>query len=493
MHQVRTFLLCSLITLALWGPSAVGAQEIFKEGVPPASQSDGNPVSGQFPRFTQLVKELSPAVVNISVEVGADEEIDAEGEGQPANPFFKREPGSPLKSLGSGFIVQEDGYVVTNYHVIGKAKKIVVRLLDDKSEYVAKLIGRDLKTDLALLKIEPGAKLKTVYLGNSDELEVGEWVIAIGNQFQLGHTVSAGIVSALARKVHSVLGSPYESYIQTDASINPGSSGGPLFNTKGQVIGVNTAIYSPGRSALSGSGFNIGIGFAIPINMVKEVVNQLKERGKVTRGLLGVIIQQVDAEIAQILGLPGPDGALVADVMDASPAKAAGFKKKDVIVAFDGKRVKDYDDLPLLVAKTKIGSTVKVDILRAGQPKSLTTSIGELKEGPVKEEEAPLKADALGLVVGDVPEDLARSMALESPAGVIVKMVEPGSSAARAGVERGDMVEEIAGKPIKDAAGYEAALKSMDLSKPSLALVRKKEGTRFVVLKPRPGLERPKS
>ncbi len=462
-------------------PGLSQAEDFLKSGMPDGIQELAG--SEQCPRFTELVKILSPAVVNISVESTAEDE--GADSAQQQNPFLRRDPDTPFRSLGSGFIVQEDGYIVTNNHVIDKSERIIVRLLDDKTEYDAKVIGKDLKTDIALLKISSPVKLKTVYLGNSDTLEVGEWVFAIGNQFQLGHTVSAGIISALSRKVHAPSGSPYDAYIQTDASINPGSSGGPLFNTKGQVIGVNTAIFTPGRSQYGGAGFNIGIGFAMPINVVKSVLSQLKDTGRVTRGLLGVIIQPIDADVAAAMGIKTIDGALVADVMENSPAAQAGFQKKDIIISFDGKKVKDYDDLPAQVGDTPIGKTVKIEVLRDGVTKILSTTIAELKDQPAKVEPKQQAADAIGLVVGEITGEITQALGKKVVNGVAVFGVDPGSRAARAGVERGDVIEELAGKAIRDVLSYQEALKLVDPKKPVLMLVRKKEGTRFLVLRPK--------
>lgn len=474
------FLLIALLGLSV---GLASSEEFLKFGEPPYLQQK-TLSAGSLPDFALLAKELSPVVVNISAEGELEEGKGDETEGNPF-PGPRREPGAPYRSLGSGFIVQADGYIVTNQHVIEKAERIIVRLLNDKSDYVAEVVGRDSKTDLALLKINPSEKLHVAYLGDSDRVEVGEWVVAIGNQFQLGHTVSAGIVSALARKVRSSMASPYEAYIQTDASINPGSSGGPLFNAKGEVIGVNTAIYSPGRSAYSGGGFNIGIGFAIPINLVKSIILQLKEHGKVTRGLLGVVIQQIDNDIAQILGLPTPDGALVADVIGGSPAEAVGFQRKDVIVSYAGKPVKDYDALPLMVANSRIGSQVDIGVLRNGKKMTLSVTIGELKETPSKAESQPRLPNAIGVVAREIDEEARIFYGRQSLSGVLVVAVEAGSRAGRSGIERGDVIEEISGKPVHDLASFETAVKELEPDKPALVLVRKREGTRFLVLKPK--------
>lgn len=458
----------------------VHSETFLKDGAPSIDHIVSDMGAG-LPQFSQLIKELSPAVVNVSVD--GEDQVASEAT-QPENPFMKREPNQPVRALGSGFIVSEDGYIITNNHVIEKAEKVIVRLLDDKTEYSADLIGRDPKTDLALIKIKSDKKLKTVFLGDSDILEVGDWVLAIGNQFQLGQTVTAGIVSAKSRRIPAKMSGPYDAFIQTDASINPGSSGGPLFNTKGQVIGVNTAIFSPGRMPFGGgTGFNIGIGFAIPINLVKSIVTQLKEKGKVTRGLLGVIIQRVDSDVAQILGLKSPDGALVSDIMPESPASKAGFKRKDVILSYQGSQVRDHEDLPLLVANTLIGATVSVEVFREGKIVNISATIEELKDRSPHKDSEKIKSNQIGVAVQEVTEDIARSLSMESPKGVIVSSVLPNSPAEKAGIERGDVIEEIAGEPVINIEQFNKIVDGLAKDKPILVLVHRLEGTRFLTLK----------
>jgi serine protease Do len=456
------------------------AEPIFQEGDP---QLAGVPKAENMapPSFSYLAKELSPAVVNVAVETEGTE--DSASEDSPLPPYFKIPPNTPMRSLGSGFILTEDGYIATNNHVIEKSTKIIVRLLNDKTEYTAKIIGIDPKTDLALVKIEPKQKLKTVFLGDSDKIEVGDWVVAIGNQFQLGQTVTAGIVSATSRRVPT--SSPYDAFIQTDASINPGSSGGPLFNIRGQVVGINTAIFSPGRSQFGGPGFNIGIGFAIPINLVKGILRQLKDQGKVTRGLLGVMIQKIDADMAEALNLNSPNGALVSDVMPDTPASKAGFKRKDVIVRYNGQPVNDHDELPLLVASTAVGTSVKVEILRDGAPMTITAQINELKEsaGARREESAHMKPDKLGLAVSPVTPEVAALYKLPSAAGLLVEQVETNSPADRSGIVRGDIIEQLADVPMSSVDAYAQIVKSLKKEKPVLILIRKSEGTRFLTLR----------
>lgn len=481
-----TFLRATIVAAVLAiAPPSLLAEPFFTEGQPPLSE-EAIEEAKLFPRFSALVSAISPAVVNISVE-GSVAEIEAEtqenGDSPLPFPFRpKKGPDTAPRSLGSGFIVSGDGHIVTNNHVISGASKVIVRLLDDKTEYEAKILGVDAKTDLALIKIEHSSKLPTVFLGNSDDIEVGEWVFAIGNQFQLGQTVTAGIVSAKSRRIPANVSGPYDSFIQTDASINPGSSGGPLLNTRGQVIGINTAIFSPGRSALGSSGFNIGIGFAIPINQVKTIISQLEQAGKVTRGLLGVKIQLVTPEVAKLLSLTEPHGALVADIIPDTPASRSGFERKDVITKFNGETVREYEDLPLMVANTAIGASVDVEVVRQGKPKTLHVTIEELTEQAPATVVERVKADELGLVIEDLSQDKARSMNMQKPVGVFVSRVEEGSPADIAGIDQGDVIEELAGIAMTNIESYKKALDEMGEGEVVLAIVRKAEGSRILTI-----------
>lgn len=476
--------ICAVMTI----PGAIfssHAQQLFHDGSPVIERKDKAPAV-ELPRLTDLSRELSPTVVNISVEGPAADEGD-EGESG------KKKESAPLRSLGSGFLISGEGHIVTSNHVIEKSERIIVRLLDDKRDYPAKVVGRDPKTDIALLKIDPPGAVKFVYFGDSDALEIGEWVMAIGNQFQLGQSVTAGIVSAKSRRVPTGTGSPYDAFIQTDASINPGSSGGPLFNTKGQVVGINTAIFSPGRSQFGGTGFNIGIGFAIPVNLARGVITQLAQFGKVTRGLLGVLIQRVDNDIATIFSLETPDGALVSDVMKGSPAASAGFKRRDIIVKFGKTAIRDHEDLPLLVASTAIGTQVPVEVIRDGKPMILQVTIAELKDDALAGLRASeMKPNEIGVLVEGVTEELARALDLPEQRGVLVTTVEPGSAADRAGLSRGDVIEEFADKVVRNSKEFKELVSKIATSpadaKPGeprsyLALVRRKEGVRYVVIK----------
>jgi serine protease Do len=459
----------------------LSAEKLFAEGAPAIPSSSATTAAPQLPALTQLVKALKGSVVNISVEG------ESEAAGEEAKKNERSENKEPHAASGSGFIIHTDGYIVTSNHVIDKSKKITVRLPDDKTDYSAEVLGQDAKTDIALIKIDAPHKLPAVFVGDSDALEVGEWVVAIGNQFQLGQTVTAGIVSATSRRVPNGSAGPYDAFIQTDASINPGSSGGPLFNTRGQVVGINTAIFSPGRSQFGGTGFNIGIGFAIPINLAREVLTQLKEGGRVRRGLLGVLIQKIDADVASVLSLAGNDGALVADVMPSTPAARAGVMRKDVITSFNGVAVKDHDDLPLMVARTPIGATVPVVVVRGAKTVSLSVTISELTDTP-SAKESEEQPDATGLLVESVSQERAESLSLTAPFGVRVLSVESGSVAEKAGLLKDDIIVEASGRTFKDGAAWRDFVRQEFVpeakqEKLFLILVKRKQGTRYVVIK----------
>src|SRR6476659_7634149 len=336
--------------------------------------------SAGLPDFVSLAKKMRPVVVNISTTQvsegrGASPEFGSPfGEEDPFNDFWRRFFGGPVprgpqrqRRLGSGFVIDGDGSILTNNHVVENASKIVVKLSDDQ-EYEAKVVGRDQKTDIAIIRIEGKPNLPAASLGDSDKLEVGEWVVAIGNPFGLDSTVTSGIVSAKGRHIGQ---GPYDNFIQTDASINPGNSGGPLINLRGEVIGINTAIFSR-------TGGNIGIGFAIPTNSITEVLPQLKDKGKVVRGYLGTTVQKITPEIADSLGLKEVRGALVADVVRGSPAERAGIKTGDIITEFNSKEVKDSAELPNLVARVAPGTSASIKVLRDGKERTLPITVGEM-------------------------------------------------------------------------------------------------------------------
>jgi serine protease Do len=411
--------------------------------------------------FVELAKRVKPGVVNIStkkvVKGGGrvfrqfsppsrekDPFRDFFGE-DFFNRFFGDVPQRDFvqRSLGSGFIIDKEGYIITNNHVIEGASEIHVRLSTAK-EYEAEVIGRDPKTDLALIKIKSWNHLPVVELGDSDKLEIGEWVMAIGNPFGLSQTVTVGIVSAKGRVIGS---GPYDDFIQTDASINPGNSGGPLFNLNGEVVGINTAIVASGQ----------GIGFAIPINEAKEIIPQLKKKGKVTRGGIGVYVQKMTPELAKSFGLEKSKGALVADVIPGGAADSGGIRRGDVIVKFGGKEIDEMNELPRIVASTPVGREVEVEVLREGKPLVLKLKVGELKD----EGQAPAEEKAkieLGMSVQEITPEIARQLQLKDPGGVVVSQVEPGSAAEEAGVQRGDIIREMNGQPIRRLSDYQNAV-----------------------------------
>jgi len=428
-----------------------------------------------------LAKEISPAVVNISttqvVRFRRPRMRSPFGQQDPFEEFFHNFFGNipqeqKRRSLGSGFIVSDDGYILTNNHVVEKADEITVILLD-KEEFKAEVVGTDPKTDIALIKIKAGKKLPFAPLGDSEGLEIGEWVVAIGNPFGLGHTVTTGIVSAKGRVIGS---GPYDDFIQTDASINPGNSGGPLFNLKGEVVGINTAIIQGGQ----------GIGFATPIHLAKSVLGQLKEKGKVTRGWLGVYIQRLTPDMAESLNLPGKKGALVADVTKDGPAEKAGIKSGDVIVSFDGKPVADEHDLPQIVASTTPGKKVEVIVIRDGKEVKVPVSIAEMEpEAEQKRAGGPDLSKGLGLTVQNITPEIARHLNIDDAKGVVVTSVEPGSPADDAGFREGDVIRAINRTPVKDSREFEKNIAKVKEEKTVLFLVERGEGRIFLAVKNR--------
>lgn len=459
----------------------VGGRAINLWGGTPSPEVRTTPAPQGLPDFVSLAKKLKPVVVNISttqVSEGAQGFGSPFGEEDPFGDFWRRFFGGPIprgpqrqKSLGSGFLIDRDGSILTNNHVVENAQKIVVKLADER-EFEAKVVGKDTKTDIAVIKISAKGNFSVPPLGDSDQLEVGEWVMAIGNPFGLDNTITAGIVSAKGRHIGA---GPYDNFIQTDASINPGNSGGPLLNLRGEVVGINTAIFSR-------TGGNIGIGFAIPINLVKELLPQLKGKGKVTRGYLGVLIQKVTPDIAESLGVEKPRGALVANVSKDGPAERAGVKVGDVIVEFDGKEIKESNDLPIIVARTPVDKKVTLKILRDKKDLTLTVAVGELKEEEIVA--STKEKGELGLTVQSVTPQIAESLGLDRAEGVVVSGVEPGSPGDQAGLRRGDVILEIDRKPVRSLANYRKAIGETKKGKGILFLVRRGENTLFLALKP---------
>jgi serine protease Do len=447
----------------------------------PATQSANIPmVPGN---FSELAEKVRPGVVNIqvvkkikNVAFGSQDFANPFGEDSPFGDFFGRyyrgnpSPAPEQRGVGSGFIMSRDGYIVTNNHVVEDAEQIKVKLANGK-EYDAKVIGRDPKTDLALVKIDGVSDLHALPMGNSDDLKVGSWVVAIGSPFGLEQTVTAGIVSAKGRVIGS---GPYDNFIQTDASINPGNSGGPLINTNGEVVGINTAIVAEGK----------GIGFAIPINMAKDIEPQLKEKGHVTRGWFGVSIQPMTPELAKSFGMKDNKGALVAQVLPGSPAEKAGIQQGDVIVEFDGKAVAESKDLPQIVASTPVGKSVDVKLWRNGKTLDQQVKVSEMEEN-VEINKSASHNKTLGIAVQNLTPDMARRLRLKSESGVVVTRVEPGSPAADAGIQTGDIIREINRKPVKDVDDLVQQLEQAKDQNNILLLVQRGQNNMFAAVTPK--------
>lgn len=433
------------------------------------------------PDFVELAKRLKPTVVNIGTEKKAKQQRRQQTRpfggspfgNDPFQDFFdrffdeQRPQGRGQKSLGSGFVISDDGYILTNNHVVDGADEIKVKF-DNGKELKGELKGSDAKLDLALIKVTTDEKLIVASLGDSDVIEVGEWVMAIGNPFGLSETVTAGIVSAKGRVIGS---GPYDDFIQTDASINPGNSGGPLFNAKGEVIGINSAIIAGGQ----------GIGFAIPVNMAKSIISQLKEKGKVTRGWIGVSIQPVTKDLADSFGLQAEKGALVSEVIPESPAEKGGIKSGDIIISFDNKPIKEMNDLPRLVAATPTGKSVAVKVIRDGKEEAVKLVIEKMNDGD--EDPSADSLDKLGLTVKDLTKELAANLRIKDTSGVVVTDVKPDSLAMSAGIQRGNIVKEINGVKITKVAEYEKALANIKKDKVLRLLVKHGDSSRFVAIK----------
>jgi serine protease Do len=429
--------------------------------------------------FADLAEKLKPSVVNISTTktVRGGRLRSPFGQGTPfdrdfGDDFFERFFGDmpqrefKQKSLGSGFIISSDGYIFTNNHVVEQADKIIVKLSDGK-EYEAKVIGKDAKTDIALIKIKPTDSLPVAETGDSDKLRVGDWVIAIGNPFGLEQTVTAGIVSAKGRVIGA---GPYDNFIQTDASINPGNSGGPLFNMEGKVIGINTAIVAQGQ----------GIGFAIPISMAKTILPDLKSTGKVTRGWLGVSVQDITEDIAKSMKLKDRNGALIADVFKGDPADKAGLKSGDVVTEINGKKIKDTHELLMLIAGFRVGETVAIKAIRDGQEKAFNITVAERKDQP--EIAARQNGQAYGMVVQEITPEIAKHLGLSVKKGVIVVDVQEGSTAEEVGIQPQDIILQINKNKIESMKDYISEIGKAGEKGGILLLIKRGRSTFFVPL-----------
>ncbi len=409
--------------------------------------------------FVELAEHVKPSVVNISTGTTPP----------PRSDRFRQRPDSP--SSGSGVIIDKDGYIVTNNHVVGDAEEVQVRLLD-KRKFTGKVVGRDPDTDLAVVKIESKAALPTVPLGDSTQVKVGQWVVAVGNPFGLEHTLTVGVVSALKRE--NVNLSRYEDFIQTDASINPGNSGGPLFNIKGEVIGINTAIIN----------FAQGIGFAIPSKMVQDIYPQLIAKGRVSRGWLGVGIQTVTEELASQFNLDKEEGVLVNEVFDGEPAQKAGIQPGDIILKVDNALVDTPTSLAKAVAALTPGKAATLKILRNGEPKDLSVVLSERKDESETPEVVPVKTpeSILGLTIEDITKDAADRFKLKDTQGVIVTKVETDSLADRGGLKEGDVIKEINRRAIADSGDFRKASEGLKAEDGVLVRIIREQRGLFIVL-----------
>ncbi len=468
LHNRLTSL--SLITLLVFASFAVQARSL--------------------PEFSALAEDNSPSVVNISTKqhktvpnrLNRDFQIPELPEGSPLNEFFRhffgegqgQAPGEPreydARSLGSGFIISDDGYIMTNAHVVSGADEILVRL-SDRREYLAEVIGMDKTSDVALLKIDAKG-LPQVKIGNTNKLKVGEWVLAIGSPFGFDHSVTAGIVSAKGR---SLPNENYVPFIQTDVAINPGNSGGPLFNLDGEVVGINSQIYSR-------TGGFMGLSFAIPIELAMNVVDQLRTSGEVKRGWLGVMIQDVTRELAESFGMEYPYGALIARVMPGSPSEKAGLEVGDVILEYNGTKLESSSMLQHLVGASNIDKPAELEILRNGQRKKVQVNIGELKNDmaqggmPIQE-----RRSSLGMQVVELDDEIRNQYKLDGIKGVFVQSVDDGAG-KKAGIEPGDVIQMINRERVSSVEEFEAAVKKLPKGATVAVLIHRGNGARFIPL-----------
>jgi serine protease Do len=440
------------------------------------------------PDFTQIVDKAKDSVVNISTKTKArpssskQYNIPELPEGSPFgelfDKFFDRDEldrrGREAQSLGSGFIISEDGYILTNHHVISGADEVIVRM-SNRKEFVARIIGSDEASDIAVLKVD-GEDLPVLSFGDSDKLKVGEWVLAIGSPFGFDHSVTAGIVSAKGRSLPS---DNYVPFIQTDVAINPGNSGGPLFNLDGEVIGINSQIYSR-------TGGFMGLSFAIPIEMAVDVADQIKETGSVSRGWLGVLIQEVTRELAESFGMENPHGALVAKVLDDSPAAAAGLEVGDVIVEFNGKPVIRSSGLPPLVGRAKVGKEAEVVVIRNKERRLIGVNIAELPteitQASYTPEDNVIEESALGMKVEALSADARKRLKIEG--GVQVVEVDETGPARDAGIQKGDVITMIDNHAVESVGEFEAVTDSLKSGKSVAMLVQRRAGPVFLAIRP---------
>jgi serine protease Do len=480
--RVRTLIPFTALAAAAFAAGLLVSSSTGLTGRSVAATTDAGPSNP----FVGIARDVSPAVVNISttrtVQVPGRRSFRGPGMQPPGgdpfgDDFWEKffgdipEHRGKQKSLGSGVIIDRDGHILTNNHVVEKADDIKVTLTSGK-EYHAEVVGRDASTDIALIRIKDSGSLPVAPLGDSDKLEVGEWVVAIGNPLGLKNSVTVGVVSAKGRGLGS---GPYDDFIQTDAAINPGNSGGPLLNIRGEVVGINTAIIPSGQ----------GLGFAIPVNMARDIVRQLKETGKVTRGWMGVQIQPLTPELAQSFGLPeDAKGALVAGVIKGEPADKAGIRQGDVITRFDGKAIDSERELVAIVGATAVNKEVAVKVLRGGKEIELKLTVArKADQGGGEEGQEPAGADKLGLTVQDLTSDLAKQLGIEDVEGALVADVESGGPADEGGVRRGDVIVEVNRRKTPDADSFRKEVGKTAPGQVILLLVNRGGSTIFLTVR----------
>ncbi|MBN1878851.1 Do family serine endopeptidase [bacterium] len=481
---VMKYQIFSIIVAIIMGLSGmpVGAQSSMNG----ANDIDNQPFT--FTTFRDIAKQYSDSVVNISTTTV----VKPSGMLQPRNrtPFdeffgddFFRYFSEPqtrprtLQSLGSGVIIDTDGYILTNNHVVKDVDEVTVTLLNGDT-YQATVIGTDSETDIGLIKIDPKSAVNPIPMGDSDIIIAGDWVMAIGNPFGFGHTVTVGVVSATRRSTVMPRDElPYQDFIQTDASINPGNSGGPLLDIHGRLIGINTVIASrTGQSA--------GIGFAIPINMVKPLLKDLKEKGSVTRGWLGVTIQSITPDLAEGLNLSSTEGAIIAEVVGDGPAAEAGIEAGDVILEFDGMKIRDSGHLSQVVASTPVDKKVKLEFLRNGKKKSADIKIGLRPGSDLQLHNTSGVSLDFGMTVQNISPEIARQLRLDSTAGVLISDVEAGGAAEKAGLTRGDIILELNRKPLKNVEDYKDAVSDLKSDEGVVLYVQRGKSRIFIGLRP---------
>jgi serine protease Do len=448
------------------------------------AQATAKTIQGVPDSFTGLAEMFSPAVVNIQAEKSFKAKGNANrqfnsphgfGKGNPYHDFFEKFFGDKApkdfkqRGLGSGFIIDKDGYIVTNNHVVQDADKIKV-ILKDKRKFDAKVVGRDPNTDLALIKISPDSDLPIIELGDSDAIKVGEWVVAIGNPFGLEHTVTAGIISAKGRVIGS---GPYDDFLQTDASINPGNSGGPLIDMEGKVVGINTAIIAGGQ----------GIGFAIPVNLAKGIIMQLKTKGEVTRGWLGVGIQDLTDELKEYHGIKDGGGVLITQTFPDNPAEKAGIKAKDIILEVNGRKVKKSRDLSRMIAESPVGTTAKLLVLQNGKEKIIDVKLAKRDDKKLASSRGGVdKKYEFGIHVADLTPEMAKRLNTSEKEGVVVMNVEPDSKGQKAGILPGDLIKEVNHKVIDSMDSFEKEIHKVKTGD-SLSLYIWRMNRGFLVIK----------